>query len=314
MIVVAIDLGGTIIKIGIVKGGKILSSATLPSNANKGLSYSLKTIEEIVKQLLKEKGINKNAIEGVGIGFPGLVDSIKKQVISTNNKYNDANKIDFIKWAAESFDAPVFIENDARVALLGEWQYGAGKGIDNLVMMTLGTGVGSASIIEGELLIGKHFQAGCLGGHFTINVKGTPCSCGNIGCVEAEASTWRLSEIITSNPTYDQSAIAGKVLDFEHIFKYAQQGDELSIEVRNKCIDVWGAGVVNLIHAYDPEAVIFGGGIMQSADVIVPIIKKKVNKQAWTPSAEVKIIPSQIPTKSALLGAYYLVENGLKSI
>ena len=218
MIVLAIDLGGTIIKIGIVKDGKLLASETLTSNAGKGLSFSLKSIENIAHQLLAQLSISIKSVAGVGIGFPGLVDNKQMSVISTNDKYDDAFKIDLSGWANEAFSVPVFLENDARTALLGEWQYGSGKGTNNLVMLTLGTGVGSAAIIEGKLLVGKHFQAGCLGGHFTVNIQGEQCSCGNVGCVEAEASTWHLSKMLTSAPRYSESLVAGKEADFENIF------------------------------------------------------------------------------------------------
>ncbi len=105
--------------------------------------------------------------------------------------------------------------------------------------------------------------------------------------------------------------IKGKPLDFKSLFNYAAKCDELSKIVRDHSLDVWTAGVINKIHAYDPELVILGGGVMKSADVIIPFIKNKVNKHAWTPWGKVKIIQSKIPNRFALLGAYYLVKNNI---
>ena len=90
----------------------------------------------------------------------------------------------------QNWNVDFFIDNDARLAAVGEWKYGAGKDTDNLVVMTIGTGIGTSVIMNGKLLRGKHFQAGCLGGHFSVKYNGSMCTCGNSGCVEAYASTW----------------------------------------------------------------------------------------------------------------------------
>jgi glucokinase len=311
--VVAIDIGGTFIKIGIVDGGRIVEETSIRAHAETRIEYSLAEAEKSINFLLKKLSISKDHIIGIGIGFPGLVDSSIMKVLSTNKKYNDAVDFNFLNWGKEAYNAPVFLENDARVALLGEWQYGAGKGVDNIVMLTLGTGVGSAVIINGKLLVGTHFQAGNLGGHFIVQVNGSTCTCGNLGCVEAEASTWRLTDMLKSDLRYSGSMIEGKELDFKSVFKIADEGGELSMDVRDRCLEVWAAGVINMVHAFDPEMVILGGGIMNSADVILPFIRDKVNNHAWTPWGNVKIIQSEIPNRSALLGAYYLVINKLKT-
>ncbi len=309
--IVAIDIGGTYIKIGLVKNGLIIDNTSVKAHSEIEFHNTVNAIEETIDLLLIKNSIPKNNIEGIGIGFPGLVDSVQMKVLSTNKKYDDAVGFDFIQWGKETYDIPIFLEIDARIALLGEWQYGAGRGIDNIVMLTFGTGIGSATLINGKLLKGKHFQAGNLGGHFTINLNGYKCTCGNLGCVEAEASTWKLADLLQSDSRYKDSLIKGKTLDFKSLFKFASEGGELSKVVRDHCLEVWSAGVINQIHAYDPELIILGGGIMKSAEIIVPFIREKVKDHAWTPWGEVKIIESKIPNESALLGAYYLVLNKL---
>ncbi len=187
--VIAIDIGGTFVKIGLVKNAEVIVKTAIRSNSNVGFNKTMQEIELAINSLLIESKTKKEDLKGIGIGFPGLVDSVQMKVLSTNKKHDDALEFDFIKWGQEVFNTPVFLENDARIALLGEWQYGAGRGFNNIVMLTFGTGIGSATLLEGKLLKGKHFQAGNLGGHFTINVNGALCTCGNLGCVEAEAST-----------------------------------------------------------------------------------------------------------------------------
>ena len=311
--VIAVDIGGTFIKIGLVRNGNIIDKTSIKANSEKDFYTTMSEIESAINNLLVESSVDIKEIVGIGIGFPGLVDSIEMKVLSTNKKYDDAIEFDFLKWGKKTFKTQVFLENDARIALLGEWQFGAGKGIDNIVMITLGTGVGSATLINGKLLIGKHFQAGNLGGHFTIRVKGALCTCGNLGCVEAEASTWKLEELLKSDSRYSKSLIEGAILDFESLFKFADRGGDLSKSVRDHCLEVWAAAIINQIHAYDPELVIIGGGIMKSADVIIPFVRGRVNKYAWTPWGKVKVIQSKIPNRSALLGAYYLVMKNIKN-
>src|SRR5699024_3396254 len=109
---------------------------------------------------------------GIGISFPGIVDHINKKIISRYVKYRDAHKVDLRRWLEKNDwnDVPLVLENDARSALIGEWQYGAGKGWNNTLMVTLGTGMGSAVLINGELFRGANFLGGSLGGHMTIDV------------------------------------------------------------------------------------------------------------------------------------------------
>lgn len=308
---IAVDLGGTRIKVGVVSNGKVLSSIFVDAFSDKGLLARLPVLEESIDHLLKQLDIPNDDIAGIGISIPGIVDSERMKLLSVNKKFSDAVEFDFPGWALRKWNKPLIIENDARCATVGEWQFGAGKGSDNLVMITLGTGVGGAAIIEGKLLRGKHFQAGCLSGHFTINYQGDPCNCGNIGCVESEASTWRLPEKARSHMLFSSSQLSAfDVIDYRRVFELAS-GDELSKILVNQSLDAWSAGIINSIHAYDPEKVILGGGIMRSYEVILPYIRKKVEQHAWTPWGKVEIVAAQFPDDAALYGLNHLVNNTL---
>jgi glucokinase len=260
--------------------------------------------------MLDERHIRSNEIAGVGISMPGIVDPKQKKILSIDNKFNDVVEMNLSEWVNETWQTNLEIENDARCALIGEWKYGKGKGSDNVVLMTIGTGVGSSAVIEGKVLRGKHFQAGCLGGHFTINIRGQQCNCGNNGCVEVEASTWNIQRIAKEYEGYDESLLSKEnSLDFESIFRCAKEKDELAIELRDRCLDIWSAAAVNLIHAYDPEILVIGGGVMASADYIIPYIQDKTDKHAWTPWGKVKVVGAENINTAALLGAAYLVFN-----
>jgi glucokinase len=310
MTAIVMDIGGTKIKLGLVAGNKILCTSSIDAESSVGLKEKLPAIERTVNDMMNQHAINKNELKGVGISMPGIVDSVQKKVLSIDNKFNDVVEMNLSEWITNTWQTDLAIENDARCALIGEWQFGKGKGYDNVVLMTIGTGIGSSAVIEGKVLRGKHFQAGCLGGHFTINLNGSKCNCGNIGCVETEASTWNIERIAKQHPAYALSMLSQQnKLDFETIYRCANDNDALAKELRDTCLDVWSAAAVNLIHAYDPEVLVIGGGIMASADYIIPYIQKKTDEHAWTPWGKVKIEAAENINAAALLGAAYLVFN-----
>jgi len=196
------------------------------------------------------------------------------------------------------------------MALLGERYAGAARGYDDVVMITLGTGVGGAAMIEGKLLRGKHAQAGCLGGHLPAKVGGRACTCGAVGCTEAEASGWALPMIAKDWSGFHESALAqGATIDFRSVFELAKAGDKVSLEIRNYCLEVWATAAVGLIHAYDPELIVIGGGVMRSADVILPHIQQFTDRHAWTPWGKVKIAAAKLGNHAGLFGAAPLLSG-----
>lgn len=309
---IAIDLGGTIIKIGLLREGRLVDRKEIKAQSASGLKSQLYDLERSINQMLDSNRLLKNEVLGVGFSFAGLVNSSENRILSTNQKYDDGPVTDLVGWAMETWNWPLFVENDARMALLGEWQYGAGKNYRDLVMVTFGTGIGSAVLMDGQMLKGKHFQAGNLGGHFTVNHNGTSCTCGNIGCVEAEASTWRLPSLLKEHSKFSGSPISKeKVLDFKALFHHAKNNDPVSMEVLNHCLSVWSAAIISMIHAFDPELIILSGGIMKSSSVILPVLQEKVDQLAWTPWGKVKLVEALFPDSAALYGADYLVRSSL---
>ena len=311
---IAIDLGGTIIKIGLMKPGKMIVRTEIKARSATGLKAQLPELESAINQLLQTNQLTSSDLLGIGFSFAGLVDSSKNSIISTNQKYNDGPDTDLVGWAKEKWNCPLFAENDARMALLGEWQYGAGKNCRDLVIVTLGTGIGTAVLIDGQLLKGKHFQAGNLGGHFVVNYKGTACTCGNIGCIEAEASTWRLPTLLKEHPEFKNSSMKNEeMLDFKALFYHAGNNDRVAKEVLDHCLSAWSAGIITMIHAFDPEIIILSGGIMKSAPLFLPVIQEKVNNLAWTPWGKVKLVEAKFSDSAALYGADYLVRTSVNS-
>ncbi len=185
----------------------MLACETIPARGTENLEVVVSALTSVMQRLLASSP-KSDRCRGIGFSFCGLVDSRRGRILSSNDKYSDAAGFDLAGWAQTEFNLPLRLENDARTALLGEWYAGAGRGSNDIVMLTLGTGVGGAAMIDGKLLRGKHFQAGCLGGHLGVNHKGRTCSCGNIGCVEAEASSWSLPAICAAHPLFEKSPLA----------------------------------------------------------------------------------------------------------
>jgi glucokinase len=313
MSILAVDLGGSHAACALVSGTQILASETVPVTGRETFESVVSRLTSAMKQQLASAPTKSEPCRGIGFGFCGLVDSTRGRILSTSGKYADALGFDLVAWAQTEFNLPLRLENDARTALLGEWYAGAGRGSNDIVMMTLGTGVGGAAMIDGKLLRGKHFQAGCLGGHLGVNHKGRACSCGNIGCVEAEASSWSLPAICAAHPLFHQSPLAALPgISFEALFRIATHGDACALEVRDACIQVWAAGAVSMIHAYDPEVLIVGGGIMNSGAEILPAMSEYIDGHAWTPWGKVMTRAATLKDRAALIGAVPLFETELQ--
>ncbi|REC48887.1 ROK family protein [Chryseobacterium pennipullorum] len=308
--VIAIDMGGTKIKAGIVQQGIIHSSLSIDADSGNGLRQRLPHLQEAIESLLNQEGLSTAEIAGLGIASPGIVDSIQKKILSIDKKFGDAPGIDLEEWCLKTFNIPFCIENDARSSLWGEWKYGKAKNYDNAAIITLGTGVGSAAIIGGKLLKGKHFTAGILGGHSVINYNGRICNCGNKGCVETEASTWNVETIAKSDINFAESPLThAPVIDYELVFRLAAEGDQVALRIREQSVKAWSACAINLIHAYDPEILLFTGGIMASSTQIIPFIRQHIEKHAWTPWGTVHIEEGVFPGTAALLGIAHLTEH-----
>ena len=307
---VAIDLGGTVTKIGLLCGGKLCDFTRMESHSSKGLEFNLPRLKESIDGLLSKHSVATSQLNGIGIAFPGLANPVNGRVLSTNDKYTGATTFDLNGWVAQNWSVPFYIDNDARMAAAGEWQAGAGKGKENMVMVTLGTGIGTGVVIDGHILYGKHFQAGVLGGHFALDYKGRDCNCGNKGCIESMAASCFLTAIITEHPDLS-AAFKARVdrLDFKTIFAIAAEGDADALLLRNECMDIWSAAIVTYIHAYDPEVIVMGGGVMKSADVIIPYIKAKADRMAWCPLEKVPITVAELGDNAALYGLDYCLKQ-----
>jgi glucokinase len=307
---ISLDLGGSHVTLAIVEDETILMSQEISVDAGAELRPLLPHFKTIVYDMLAKLKIPVEDCIGVAMGCAAMVDRTTGHVLSTNGKFEDSPGIDLPAWSHEDFGLPFVLDNDARTALLGEWYAGAAKGADDVVMITLGTGIGGAAMAGGKVYRTKQVQGGCLGGHIPALFTGRKCTCGGFGCMEAEASGWALPLIAREWPGFVQSRLAAlDRINFRALFELAREGDPVAIGVRDRCLHVWAVGTVGLIHAYGPELVVFGGGVMRSGDIILPYIRDYASKYSWTPSGPVRILPAALGNHAGLLGAIPLLTD-----
>lgn len=312
MLALSLDMGGTHIGCGLVDDRKLLAQSSIPSEGAQSLAALLPVLASTLHTLAAKAEVALRDCSGLAIGFPGIVHVGNSKVHSTLKKYEDAPLLDLAGWSRDTIGLPLRIENDARLALLGEHFAGAARGVSNIVMMTLGTGIGTAVMIQDRLLRGSHSQAGCLGGHLPVNFRGHKCVCGNIGCAEAEASGWSLPIIAREFPGFaDSSLSALSHIGFRELFTHADNGDAVAIALRQHCLEVWSVNAVALIHAYDPDIVVMGGGVMRRANIIVPYVRRHVSEHVWKGGYKPQIRPAALGDSAAILGAVPLLAEEL---
>jgi glucokinase len=309
-VVLAGDLGGRRIKLGLLQAARVVQGAVLAAEAHRPLSERLEAIAKSWEVLCTEGQCEVRHCVGIGLAYPSVIDVACAQIVDQFGKFEGSGGFDLRRWAKQRLGLPLAIDNDARMALAGEWRCGAGRDCQNVVMITLGTGLGVATVMEGRLLRGAHGQAGILGGHLTLRHGGRACVCGNIGCAEAEASTSVLEQVAKEQSDFSSSGLAREpFLDYAAVFRLASQGDRCALRVQTLSLEVWSALSVSLIHAYDPERLILGGGIMASREIILPFVRKYVERHAHTPWGKVKVVASELGDQAALIGCEALVLN-----
>ena len=312
MIALAIDLGGSHAACAVVQDSTVLASRSLPVDGRKTLRSQLPFLSDALHELVGSAQINSTEISALVLGFCGIVSAREKRVLATNKKFQDATSLDLSAWCAGKFGLPFLLENDARLALLGESAFGAARGAQDVVMITLGSGIGGAALLNGRLLQSKHGLAGTIGGHLPVVLDGRLCSCGNRGCAEAEASTVVLGEIYRQQPGSESGTLnSHPAIGFAELFAAADAGDQPAVTALEHCLRVWSVLTVALIHAYDPEVVIFGGSVLNRAADILPHLQKYIDAHAWTPGRTVPLRRAALGSNAALLGAIPLIESSL---
>ena len=311
-----IDLGGTNIAAGIVdESGKMIKSMSVPTRAERDFREIVKDMAELVKKLADTAGIPIGDIEAAGIGCPGSIDSERGICEYSNNI--DMHHADLAGEFRKSLNIPVHIENDANAAALGEYEMNA-KGSRSFVFVTLGTGIGSGVIIDGEIFKGFN-GAGAEFGHTVINIGGEQCTCGRKGCWETYASVTALirqtKEAMEKHKDSLMHEIAekeGKVSGLTS-FLAAKKGDKYAQDVVSKYFEYIAEGITNLVNIFQPEILVIGGSISKEGDYLLNPVKAFVEKNdfnRYMPKTKIEI--AKLFGDAGIIGAAIAARNAQK--
>lgn len=314
-IVIGVDLGGTRIKLGAVnEKGNIIKDLNIASEAELGPEAVIKNIIKGSKELINCGLFPKESIRGVGIGAPGSVD-IDGSTVKYPPNFPNWGVVHLGEEVSKGLDnIPVSVDNDANAAAAGESKFGAGKDYSNFLLLTLGTGVGGGIIINNKVFRGET-GAGAELGHVSIDYKGVPCKCGNIGCIEAYVGQKYFSQrTIEQLKDYPNSKIIelvnGDLSKIEPyiIYKAAQSGDEFAIKALAEYGFYLGVAIASFINIFDFELVIVGGGISAAGDFIFEPMRKIAKERVLSVHKnKFKIVPAQLGNHAGILGAAALV-------
>ncbi|AWI03624.1 ROK family protein [Clostridium drakei] len=305
--VIGIDLGGTKISGAIADfNGDIVSKYIIPTNSNQGEKVVLDRITIVIEKVIEESKIDKNQILAIGVGSPGPLDAKKGIILTTPNlPFKNFNIVEPLK---NKFNIPVYLDNDANAAAIGEYVFGAGQGTNNMVFITVSTGIGGGAILNGKIYRGNTCNALEIG-HTTIEKDGPKCNCGNYGCAEALASGTAIGrsakEAVERGEKTSLSSYE-KITAYE-VFKEAEKGDAVAQKVLDKALNYLGICVANIIASFDPEMVIIGGGVSKGGNIVFQKVKEVVDKRCFKAMSEsTKIVPAALGTDAGVIGAVAL--------
>lgn len=313
---IGIDVGGTNVKIALVDGeGKIIYSNSVPTYAQMGYEYTVNNIKQAIRDLMKETNTDAKEIEGIGFDFPGQVD-YKTGVVKLAPNIPGWINVPIAQMIEEEFNIPTRIDNDVRCAALGELKFGAGKGCENFVCITVGTGIGSGLVINGQLVRGAANAAGEIG-HIKLQMNGGPiCGCGDTGCLEAFASGPSIVAMAQeylkggkSTKFREMAGADGEITPYI-VAKAAEAGDPVAKRIFEIVGTYIGMGLVSVINLLNPEKVIIGGGVAAAGDLLLAPIRKTIKERAMVVAGNsVEIVPAELGNSAGVIGASMLVEG-----
>lgn len=313
---IGIDVGGTNVKIALVDGeGKIIYSNSVPTYAQMGYEYTVNNIKQAIRDLMKETNTDAKEIEGIGFDFPGQVD-YKTGVVKLAPNIPGWVNVPIAQMIEEEFNIPTRIDNDVRCAALGELKFGAGKGCENFVCITVGTGIGSGLVINGQLVRGAANAAGEIG-HIKLQMNGGPiCGCGDTGCLEAFASGPSIVAMAQeylkggkSTKFREMAGADGEITPYI-VAKAAEAGDPVAKRIFEIVGTYIGMGLVSVINLLNPEKVIIGGGVAAAGDLLLNPIRKTIKERAMVVAGNsVEIVPAELGNSAGVIGASMLVEG-----
>ncbi len=309
--VIAVDIGGTKILTALFSsGGKMLAREVCPTLPEEGVKQVVARLCSAIAGLLHKNSLKPSQLAAVGIACAGGIDTGRGVVMTPSPNMSDWVNVPLEDIVRKKFGVSTYIINDASAAALGEHRYGAGRGVKNFVLFTLGTGIGGGIIVDGKLYLGSVGGAGELG-HMTIAADGPRCGCGNIGCLEMLASGRAverdaIGRLRRGGKSVLRDVVGGDIngVTAAQVGAAARAGDKMALDVLSRAAGYLGVGMVNAVNIFNPEMVIIGGGMAELGDIFIEPGRRLVQERAFSVSSGlVRIVTAQLGNDAGVYGA-----------
>lgn len=306
------DLGGTNLRAAIVdvETGNVLHQSSVPSLAREGHDAVMKRMADLLLQVIRAEGVKKEAVGGIGIGVPGVFDPDKGETLFLPNLPGTWPHVPLASTIFKLTGLPTTILNDVRSITYGEWCFGAGKGVDTVALLAIGTGIGGGLVINGKLHLGMGGSGGELG-HMVIDFNGPRCGCGNYGCLEVFASGPAIAamgmKVVAQGLTtkigemcgYDLNLITPKL-----IARAAESGDEIARDIYDKVGFYLGVAASNICAAVGPRRIIIGGGVARAGRLLLGPLERTMRERVHVmPVDQVEVVTASLGDNSGVIGA-----------
>ncbi len=302
-----VDIGGTTVKLGLfTTDGEIVDKWEIKTRTENQGEAVLPDIAEALKVKLEEKKIGRDEVEGIGVGVPAPVNTegVVQNTANLGWGYKEVKRE-----MEELSGMRAEIGNDANVAALGEMWLGAGKGRKNIVMVTLGTGVGGGIIIDGKPLVGAHGAGGEIG-HLCVNYEETDhCGCGNTGCLEQYASATGITRLANIRLAKDdaKSVLREQEVSAKTVFDAVKAGDAVAKEIAEEFGKYLGHAMANLAAVADPSAIVIGGGVSKAGEVLIEYVEKNFKERAFFANKDTEFVLATLGNDAGICGAAKLI-------
>lgn len=308
-IYIGVDVGGMSIKGGLVdKNGKILKKEVRTTDCKNGPEHFLKKIKELLLSLIDFANKDGYEVKGIGFGIPGMVNNKLGTIdYAPNLNFYNINLKEYLK----EFNLPIYLSNDANVAALGEQKFGVAKGFSDVIMVTLGTGVGGGIVIDNKLFEGNEGKGAEIG-HQVIVVDGEQCNCGRKGCFEVYASASALLRMTKETMLKQKDSMMWESTnnDIEKVngltsFECAKKGDKAANEVIDTYIKYLGEGLLNLCNIFRPQAIVLGGGISNQKEYLREKVEKYLadRNYGYNTTPKVEILIATLKNDAGIIGS-----------
>nr|WP_294494149.1 ROK family protein [uncultured Anaerosporobacter sp.] len=310
-----IDIGGTAVKYGIVtEQGEILSAAEYSVNFDQYETPILDTIVKTSQEFLDSIGVEAVELKGIGVSATGQIDSILGIVDGVGNSIKNWKGAKIKEELSNQFHLPVEVVNDGNCAALGEKWLGNARGHKNVIAITIGTGVGGGIIVNDQILLGNQGFAGEIG-HFSIDYKGVNCACGNRGCYERYASMTALINMVQEVlPLIYDSEFTKEDINGKLIFDLCKRGEPRILKVLDEWIEYVVDGLVSLVHIFNPDCIVIGGGVSVQQELFIDKVRSKLSNRVMSNFKKSLIVErAALGNHAGLVGAiYYFIQQNEK--